>query len=224
MPIPTIAAVVPMRHKSERVPGKNYRLLNGRPLYHYIIDSLLVCKYVNQVLIDTDSPWIMDDAQKHFPSVLLHERPAHLREDHLSMNLVLENSIKQVAAEYYLQTHSTNPLIRAETIDAAIFEYFENESAYDSLFTVTRIQTRLWDAAARPLNHDPGVLLRTQDLTPVFEENSCLYLFSESRFLATGNRIGQRPHLFEIDALEAIDIDEESDFKLAEFLIKEREK
>lgn len=224
MPIPTIAAVVPMRHKSERVPGKNYRLLNGRPLYHYIIDSLLVCKYVNQVLIDTDSPWIMDDAQKHFPSVLLHERPAHLREDHLSMNLVLENSIRQVAAEYYLQTHSTNPLIRAETIDAAIFEYFENESAYDSLFTVTRIQTRLWDAAARPLNHDPGVLLRTQDLTPVFEENSCLYLFSGSRFLATGNRIGQRPHLFEIDALEAIDIDEESDFKLAEFLIKEREK
>jgi CMP-N-acetylneuraminic acid synthetase len=222
--VPTIAAIVPMRHKSERVPGKNYRLLGGLPLYHYIINSLSASKYVSKILIDTDSPWIMEDAQEHFPGVSLYERPVNLRDEHLSMNVVLENSIQQVSAEYYMQTHSTNPLIRPETMDAAVLEYFKNKPLYDSLFSVTRIQTRLWDAAGRPVNHDPGMLARTQDLPPLYEENSCIYLFSRSRFLETRNRIGQRPCLYVIDPLEAIDIDEETDFKLAEFLIAEREK
>jgi CMP-N-acetylneuraminic acid synthetase len=220
---PTIAAIVPMRHNSERIPGKNYRLLHGSPLYHYIIDSLLACQGVDKILIDTDSPLIMKDAQEHFPDVLLYERPPHLRDDHLSMNIVLKNSIQQVPADYYLQTHSTNPLLRTATIDAAISKFFESDQDYDSLFTVTRIQTRLWDAAAMPVNHDPEVLLRTQDLPPLFEENSCLYLFSGSDFRVTENRIGKRPCLYEIDPLESIDIDEESDFRLAEFLMKERE-
>ncbi|MFC1796334.1 cytidylyltransferase domain-containing protein [Pseudomonadota bacterium] len=221
---PIIAAIVPMRHHSERIPGKNYRLLNGLPLYHYIIDSLLACNGVDKILIDTDSPVIMKDAQEHFPGVLLYDRPPHLRNDHLSMNIVLENSIQQMPADYYIQTHSTNPLLRPETIDAAISKFFESDQDYDSLFSVTRIQTRLWDSAAMPVNHDPDVLLRTQDLPPLFEENSCLYLFAGSEFRVSGNRIGKRPCLYEIDPLESIDIDEESDFRLAEFQMKEREK
>lgn len=219
---PTIAAIVPMRHHSERLPGKNYRLLNGKPLYQYIVQSLLACNRISKILIDTDSPLILEDAQKHFPDVLLYERPEHLRDGNLSMNVVLENAIAQVEADYYLQTHSTNPLLRPETINSAISKFFDTDEGYDSLFTVTRIQTRLWDEAGQPLNHDPEVLMRTQDLAPLFEENSCLYLFSASDFRKTGNRIGKRPCLYEIDPLEAIDIDEEPDFRLTEFLIKEQ--
>lgn len=217
-----IAAIVPMRHHSERVPGKNYRLLNGKPLYHYIIQSLLACNRIDKILIDTDSPLILKDAQEHFPDVLLHERPQHLRDDRLSMNVVLENSIVQVEADYYLQTHSTNPLLRPETINSAISKFFDKDAGYDSLFTVTRIHARLWDEAGHPLNHNPDVLMRTQDLAPLFEENSCLYLFSALDFRRTGNRIGKRPCLYEIDPFEAIDIDEEPDFRLAEFLMRER--
>jgi CMP-N-acetylneuraminic acid synthetase len=73
-----------------------------------------------------------------------------------------------------------------------------------------------------PMNHDPAVLMRTQDLTPVYVENSCLYLFSKESLKATGNRIGKTPMMFEIDKLEAHDIDDEADFALAEMLYQRR--
>ena len=94
---------------------------------------------------------------------------------------------------------------------------------YDSLFGVTRLQTRLWDNLTRAINHNPAILLRTQDLPPIYEENSCLYLFSAETIRTKHNRIGVRPIMFEMDPLEAVDIDEELDFRIAELLYLERQ-
>jgi len=220
---PRIAALVPMRHHSERVPEKNYRLFAGQPLYHHIIRSLLDCPLIAEVVIDTDSPVIMEDARHYFPQVRLMERPEHLRDGNIPMNDVLLHSVTQVEADYYIQTHSTNPLLRTETISHAIQMFLDSYPTHDSLFSVTRIQTRLWDSSGRAVNHDPAVLLRTQDLPPIYEENSCLYIFTLSTLETRHNRIGERPLMFEIDRLEASDIDEELDFRVAEFLYKERE-
>ena len=217
-----IAALVPMRHHSERVPEKNYRLFAGQPLYHHIVRSLLGCPLITEVVIDTDSPVIMEDARHHFPQVRLMERPEHLRAGTVPMNDVLLHSVTQVKADYYIQTHSTNPLLRTETISHAIQLLLDNYPAYDSLFSVTRIQTRLWDSSGRAVNHDPAVLLRTQDLPPLYEENSCLYIFTRSTMETRHNRIGERPLMFEIDRLEAWDIDEEIDFQIADFLMRQR--
>ncbi len=222
MKSPKIVALVPMRHHSERVPGKNYRSLAGRPLYHHIVSSLLACPYVDIVCIDTDSSFIMDDAPQHFDVHLL-ERPEHLRSDFIPMNDILLYDVTQMNADYYLQTHSTNPLLRTETITAAI-EAFLNSTEHDSLFSVTRVQSRLWDADGRAINHDPSSLLRTQDLPPVYEENSCLYIFTREILEKRHNRIGERPLMFEIDRIESWDIDEEQDFRIAELLYAEGER
>lgn len=211
-------AIVPMRHTSARVPGKNYRDFAGKPLYHHIIESLLACADITEVVIDTDSDTIMEDAAKNFPNVKVLERPENLRKETTSMNAVLLHTVSQVEADYYLQTHSTNPLLRPETIAQAMKEFFARQDEYDSLFTVTRLQTRLYDAHHKAMNHDPGVLLRTQDLPPVYEENSCLYLFTKEILEQRKNRIGERPLLFEIPKEEAWDIDEEIDFRVSEFL------
>jgi len=219
-----IAALVPMRHSSERVPGKNYRDFAGVPLYHRIVRSLLDCSLIDEVVIDTDSPVIFEDASKHFPEVKLLERPEHLRAGTVPMNDVLLNDVKQVEADYYLQTHSTNPLLRSPTIQQAVETFLDSYPMYDSLFGVTRWQTRLWDGLARAVNHNPNILLRTQDLPPIYEENSCLYIFTRNILESKHNRIGDRPFLFEIDRIEAVDIDEELDFQLAEFLYEKREK
>ena len=218
-----IVAVVPMRHNSERVPGKNYRKFGGKPLYHHIIRSLLSCPSISEVVIDTDSPTILADAEKSFPRVILLERPEHLRAGTIPMNDVLMNSIRQIDADFYLQTHSTNPLLTAETINTAIERFKQNFPLYDSLFSVTRLQTRLWDGLARAVNHNPAILLRTQDLPPIYEENSCLYIFTRNVLESRHNRIGERPMMYEIDPVEAWDIDEELDFRIAEFLYKERD-
>lgn len=218
----TLAALVPMRHSSERVPGKNYRDFNGRPLYHWIIESLEACDKIQKVIIDTDSPFILEDAAKNFPNVILLDRPENLRSGDTPMNDVILNSINQVEADFYMQTHSTNPLVRPETIANAVDTFLKNYPIYDSLFGVTRLQTRLWDPLGRAVNHNPNILLRTQDLPPIYEENSCIYIFTKDILMAKHNRIGNRPFLFEMHAEEAQDIDVELDFKLAEYLFKEK--
>jgi CMP-N-acetylneuraminic acid synthetase len=211
-----------MRHHSERVPGKNYRPLDGRPLYHHIVSNLLACPHISEIVINTDSPTIMDDAAQHFPQVRILERPQHLRADTVPMNDVLLYDVSQVEADFYMQTHSTSPLLRSATISRAIEQFLAAYPMYDSLFGVTRLQTRLWDALARPVNHNPAILLRTQDLPPIYEENSAFYLFTRHILEARHNRIGERPLLFEVDRLEAWDIDEEVDFRMVEALYRLR--
>ncbi|PZV28034.1 MAG: acylneuraminate cytidylyltransferase [Snowella sp.] len=223
MSFPKIVAFVPMRHSSERVRGKNYRIFASKPLYHYIVESLLHCPQITQVCIDTDSPVIIEEVSKIFPTVKVLVRPEHLRDGSIPMNDVLLNSVSQVSSDFYIQTHSTNPLLRPETISKAI-DLFLNSPDHDSLFTVTRLQTRFYDADGKAINHDPSILLRTQDLPPVFEENSNLYIFSEKVLREKNNRIGYNPLLFEMDRDEAWDIDEEIDFRVAEFLYLNREK
>jgi len=210
-----------MRHDSERVKGKNYRFFNDKPLFHYIIETLSNAVLVNEVVIDTDSNVIKEYADKNFPKVRVLERPKHLRDGSIPMNNVLSNAINQIDADYYLQTHSTNPLLKPSTIDSAIDLFVSNFPVYDSLFSVTKVQTRLWDQLGRAINHNQNILLRTQDLPPVYEENSCIYIFNKEILQEKQNRIGNRPYLFEIDTKEAMDIDEEIDFKIAEFLQRE---
>jgi CMP-N-acetylneuraminic acid synthetase len=210
-----------MRHESERVPGKNYRPFAGRPLFHHIIDTLLSCSSVDQVVIDTDSPTILRDAAGSYPQVLAIERPQHLRGGMVPMNDILLHDVDEIEADLYLQTHSTNPLIRAERIEEAIQLFVGSRAEHDSLFSVTKVSVRLWDANRRPVNHDPSVLLRTQDLPAMYEENSCLYLFTKDVIKSRSSRIGERPIMWEMDRLEAWDIDDELDFRTGEFLFKE---
>ncbi len=218
----TCAALVPMRHQSERVPGKNYRILAGKPLYYHIIEALQACPEINQVAVDTDSPVIIEGLKKDFPQVTIIERPEHLRDGGIAMNEILLHDTSLVKADLYLQTHSTNPLLRSATISKAVRTLLDNYPAYDSLFSVTRWQKRLWDGLARPVNHNPNILLRTQDLPPIYEENSCMYIFTRSRLEARRNRLGERPYMFIMEPSESWDIDEEVDFQVADLLLSLR--
>ena len=217
-----ITGLVPMRHSSERVKGKNYRLFAGIPLYHHIVRALLNSRTIGQVVIDTDSHFIQEDASRNFPSVVLLERPHYLRGGAVPMNDVLLHTVQLLEEDFFLQTHSTNPLLSSQTIDRAVETFWEAQPDKDSLFSVTRLQTRLWKEQSQPLNHDPAVLMRTQDLPPVFEENSNMYIFSAESLRRRGSRIGANPLMFEMEARESVDIDEELDFQIAEFLFKHK--
>lgn len=212
-----VSAFVPMRHNSERVPGKNYRPFNGKPLFHHTVCSLLECPQVNQVVVDTDSELIRDQCKTHFPDVRVEMRPHHLLGGEVPMTSILQYDAQFANTEWMLQTHSTSPLLRAATFSRAICTLESALGEYDSLFSVTRLQTRLYDHEGRPMNHDPSELLRTQDLPPVYQENSGLYIYNKHQ-IAQGRRFGSRPYLFEVDPLEATDIDEAHDFIIAELL------
>ena len=219
-----IVALVPMRHHSQRVPGKNYRLLAGKPLFHHIINTLLTVPQVSQVVVDTDSEVVMSGLREHFPSVRNLERPESLRADTVPMNDILIHDTSCVEADLYLQTHSTNPLLTSATISKAIDIFLGTYPKFDSLFSVTRLQTRLYNAQGKAINHDPAVLLQTQELPPVYEENSCIYLFTRKNLMERHNRLGAHAMMFEMDAAEAWDIDEEIDFSITEFLLNQKNK
>jgi len=216
----SLVALIPMRHHSQRVPGKNYRLLAGKPLFHYIIETLLEVPEIDKLVVDTDSELIMDGLKKHFSNVIILERPENLRADETPTNDILLHDTAQVKADFYLQTHTTNPLLRPKTISKAIEMFLAHYPEKDSLFSVSRWQTRLYDEHGVALNHDPTVLLQTQELPPVYEENSCLYLFTRKTLLERHHRIGAHPILFEINPDEARDIDEELDFEIAGYFIQ----
>jgi CMP-N-acetylneuraminic acid synthetase len=220
--MPSIVALVPMRHHSQRVPGKNYRPLAGKPLFHHIIEALQTVPEIGQIVVDTDSEPVMDGLRKDFPQVMVINRPEALRADDVPMNDILLHDTAQVPADFYLQTHSTNPLLRPETVSRAIETFLAAYPEKDSLFSVTRWQTRLYDQHGVAINHDPSVLIQTQDLPPVYEENSCLYLFTRQNLLERHHRIGVNPILFEIAPAEAWDIDEDLDFTITDFLMRRK--
>jgi CMP-N-acetylneuraminic acid synthetase len=218
-----IAALIPMKANSERVPNKNLRLFNGSPLYHAIVKALIKSKYISNIIVNTDSVAIKKDIENNFPFIKIINRHLSLQGDFVSMNSIIESDISVISADYFIQTHSTNPLLTTATLDSSIEFFLNNSIKYDSVFSVTKLKSRFYWENGDPINHNPKELLRTQDLDPIFEENSNFYIFSKESFQKAGSkRIGLKPLMVEVDKLEAIDIDEIQDFTIAELLYKQK--
>lgn len=220
-PVQPVNALISMKGHSSRLPRKNIKPLAGKPLFFWIVDELLKARHVADVSIETDDDEIEAIANDLFPRLRVLRRPDALLGDFVSMNPLIAHQLDHVDGEYFLQTHSTNPLIRAATIDGAVEAFFGNP-AHDSLLSVTALHTRLYWPDGRPVNHDPSELIPTQHLPPIYEENSCLYVFSRASFAATGRRLGRTPMLYPTPAIESVDIDEKHDFAIAEALMRRR--
>lgn len=216
-----VIALLPMKGNSERVPGKNLKLFNGKPLFHHVLNTLVNSAKIEKVIINTDSELIAESAQT-FENVEIFYRPDEICGDFVSMNDIIAYDIQKSKGKFFLQTHSTNPLLKTGTINKAIDVFFDSlKEGYDSVFSVTRHQTRLYTKDGQALNHNPKELIRTQDLDPLFEENSNFFIFSNESFQKAGQkRIGLKPKMIEVDKLEAVDIDEPQDFLLAEAIQK----
>jgi CMP-N-acetylneuraminic acid synthetase len=213
-----VTALVPIKDHSERVKGKNFRDFCGKPLYYHIIHTLDRVYAVDQIVIDTDSPRIIAEAPQLSRKVQIIERPAELCGDHVSTNRIFEHDLSQTEADIYVQTHTTNPVLRAETIAQSLAKFISIENKYDSLFSVNKYQSRFYKYDGSPVNHDPENLIRTQDLQPMYEENSALYVFTKESFKQKGRRIGVKPFMFVTPPIESVDIDDEFTFHIAELL------
>ena len=221
----SLLALLPIKAHSARVPRKNFRPLAGKPLVRWILDTLLSVPEVTGVVINTDARSILAEiGVVDSDRVMIRDRKPELCGDFVSMNLILEDDIATAAADQYLMTHTTNPLLSADTVRSAIENYRGAGPEIDSLFTVNRFQTRFYREDGSAVNHDPNNLIRTQDLEPWYEENSCLYLFTRESFAKTRARIGRSPMMLETPPLESVDIDEPHQWYMAEALLEKRER
>lgn len=213
-----VTALLPLKRNSERVKGKNFRDFAGKPLFRWMLDTLLASPSIGQVVINTDAEDLLrlhglpDD-----PKVVVRTRRPEICGDLVSMNAIIADDLQATEGDVYLMTHVTNPLLGTNSIESALAAFHAARAAgtHDSLFSANRVQTRFYRADASPVNHDPARLLRTQDLEPWFEENSNLYVFSKDSFARTHARIGERPLIFETPRFESVDIDDQADWDFA---------
>ncbi len=213
-----IVALLPMKANSVRVKGKNFREFCGKPLFRWILDTLLEVEEIDQIIINTDARQILaSNGLVDTDRITIRDRKSEICGDHVSMNLVLADDVQHVPADLYLMTHTTNPLISADTIRQAIaaFQGAKSAGKVDSLFTVDKVQTRFYRSDCSPVNHDPDNLIPTQNLEPWFEENSNLYIFTSDSFEKTKARIGRKPMMYEGPYFESIDIDTPADWDFA---------
>jgi len=213
----SVVALLPMRGGSERVRNKNLRLLADRPLYTYMLDTLLDLDFCQEVFVDTDSDAIEAAVRSTHPDVRVYRRPVSLGSGDTPMTDVILDFLGNFSFDRVLQVHSTSPFLCSSSLKSA-YKVLRSDPGCDSVFSVTSLQARLWTEELAPINHNPAFLERTQDLSPILLENSGFYLLNSDVIRATRNRIGRSPKAVRINTLEALDIDTEDDFNLAQFV------
>lgn len=219
----SITALLPMRSGSKRVRGKNKRQLAGQPLFQHILQTLQSVEAVSKVVVSTDDDEILDQTGK-MPKVVCLRRDAALAEDATSMNDVIADCLNRVEGEDFIQVHATSPLIEAKSIQDAIHDYFRVASPIGkSLMAVQEIEGRLWSSTMKPINHDPDVLLPTQNMEKVLLDCSAFYIFSRHEFSKKRSRIYGPPIVKVLSEREGLDIDYEWQFDVAEMYLSRKQ-
>ena len=207
---------IPIKNNSQRVPRKNFRLLNDKPLYKVLLDKLIGY----DVYIDTDSEEIIQGVEQ-YKNVTVYRRSKKLIGDTVSVCDLLECFIKKFdIKEPVCQVHVTSPFITSEIIKEAELKL---NDGYDSIVSCNKIQTRFWrkeDYGYVPINHNPMKLEQTQDLPIYYEENSLFYILKPENFLLTKTRIGINPYFYPVEFPYNVDIDTEKDWEIVEALNK----
>lgn len=202
-----IVALVPMKLNSERVKNKNIKKFdNGRPLCSYILDTLNNVNNIDEIYV-----YCSDERIKEYIPIGIEylKRSEELDGSTVKINEVLKAFANDVDSDYYLLTHATAPFITKETIEKGVEIIKKGE--YDSVLTVSKLQDFLWKDN-KPFNYSLDAIPRTQDLEPLYEETSGLYIYSRELILEEGRRVGHNPYLLEVSKIEALDIDTEDDF------------
>lgn len=208
-----IVAVMPLKLNNERLPGKNTKLLGGKPLLNYELDALLECKEINDIYV-----YCSDESVAKYLNNQIHflPRPKALDLPTSNFTQIFESFMANVDADIYVYAHATAPFVTTQTIHELITSVTSGQ--HDSSFCATKMQDFLWQNG-QPLNFDASNLPRSQDLMPIFRETSGVYVFTKDVFLTLHRRIGLNPFIKEVSIREAVDINTAEDFALAEQLL-----
>jgi CMP-N-acetylneuraminic acid synthetase len=204
-------AVVPMKLNNSRLPQKNTKsFTNGKPLCYYILSTLLKVKGVDDIYVYCSNP----DIKKYIPEGVKYlKRSESLDLDTTKMNEILKCFAREIPADIYVLTHTTAPFVTAKSIEKGLSAIKSGE--YDSSFAAKKLQDFLWKDG-KPFNYNLENIPRTQDLPGLYEETCGFYIYRNEIITSLNRRIGNKPYIVEVDEIEAIDIDEEEDFMIAD--------
>ncbi len=204
-----IVSFIPIKLNNQRLPGKNTMFLGGRPLCDYIFKTL--CKVDG---IDERYVYCSDEAIKPYlpDEIQFLKRDPYLDGFQVKGLEIIDHFVKDVDADIYVLTHVTQPFTKASSIENALKKVVSGE--YDSAFSAVMLQDYMWKGG-KPFNYDMKNIVRTQDLDPIYMETGAFFIFRKEVFTELGQRIGNKPYIYEIDQFEAVDIDTAEDFEFA---------
>lgn len=207
-----VVAIMPIKLKNERCPGKNTRMLGEKPLLQYELDNLKLTELCSEINV-----YCSDEAVVPFlpEGVNFLKRPKELDLPTSNFTQIFSMFMNEKDADIYVYAHATAPFITVETMTQCIEAVKSGE--YDSAFCAVKLQDYLW-LDGQPLNFVATNLPRTQDLKPIYQETSGVYVFTKEVFEQYKRRIGIKPFIKEVTFKEAIDIDNPEDFDLAEVM------
>ena len=206
-------AIMPIKLKSERCPGKNIRKLGGKPLLQWELDSLKITALCDTINVYCSS----EEVVPYLPDgVKFAKRPEYLDLPTSNFSQIFTCFMNEHPADIYVYAHATAPFITVKTMKECIEAV--KSGNYDSAFCAIKLQDYLWQDG-EPLNFDATNLPRTQDLKPIYQETSGVYVFTREVFENYHRRIGRKPYIKEVSFKESVDIDNPEDFELAEALV-----
>jgi len=224
-----IIAIIPARGGSKRLPNKNILPLNGKPLIAWTIEAAQKSKYIDEIVVNSDSQEILNIAQT-FSNIIALKRPSNLSSDSaLSIDVVTHTlSHYQVNKyDYVVFLQPTSPFRDEEDIDNAIEYLFEKKA--DAVIGVTITHDMLWSNILPKSNSmdnflpEQSINARSQDLKDFYRINGAIYinnikrLVKENRFIFSNNIYG-----YKMDRFKAIDIDTKFDLLFAKTILKEQ--
>lgn len=214
------SAIIGMKEISQRVKDKNFKELKNKPLFAWIIDSLLVIDRVDEIVINIQGDKLLDKVKMYYPythKIKVLKRDKNLEGHETPMTAIIESSLEYANHDSILNTHTTNPFLSVHTINKLLDIYEEKKQP---LFSVNKFQSRFFDKNFKPMNHDINKLIQTQDLEEIYEENSCMYIFDKAKFLELKTRIFENSIGYPLSKFESIDIDTLDDWELASLVAK----
>lgn len=215
-----VVAVVPLKQRSQRFPGKNLAILGSKPLYEWILTSLTQVEEIDEIYIFSSSRIFEVPSESKSGKIRFKVRPESLDGDTVSINEVVRIFLQEIQAETIVLAHATSPFLTPKTISTCIRSVTAGSN--DSALAAIELQ-KFAVFKGNALNFD-----RTKDLPPlqsiepIVIEQGGLYVFKREQFIAENRRVGTNPHFEFLNTFESVDIDTVEDFNLAKSLLQNK--
>lgn len=213
-----VTAVIGIKQISQRVKNKNFKILGSKPLYSWILGTLQEIEEITEIILNIQGDKLfslLNEKYYNNNKIKLLRRDKSLEGHETPMTEIISSSIVNAKNDTILNTHTTNPFLSQQSLSEALSKFNHHNQP---IFSVNVFQSRFYDHNIKPINHDPKLLLQTQDLNKIYEENSCFYIFDKNTFLNEKSRIFSNSVIFPLNKIESIDIDTNDDWQLAEII------
>ncbi len=209
-------ALIPLRAGSKGIVNKNIKMFKGKPLAFWTIQAAIDSGIFDNIYVSSDGSHILELVTDNYPQVKTIKREAHLATDEASTDAVMLDFASRVGFDLLCTLQATSPFTEGRHIREA-FQKFSIEN-YDSMLTAVEFKRFLWSENNEPLNYDPRVRPRRQEMKKAFMENGAFYFTKRETLLETKNRLGGKIGIYVMEDKHYLELDSQKDWEILESL------